>query len=265
MLPQEILSARLPQFWCSRQAMAKGEDQATIRFYDKMQRFMDDKRPGYGIERVAYEMMPGLQCLSPFIESRYVDQMKELLPAIEFAVNAKAVDVSPVDRHVAAFIAVHDPNVDEGLLYTLIHSDPAARILGTLKLLAYLQDTYGPPSVPALMQLFGQQAKPVIERFRSRYTRTRMQAGLAAILKENSLRKLADYLDSADEQRKDAQRFQRARLEYQQTIKQLEKAEQQTQELNSTAKLAGHSVAVKIASLVSSAIVGVTLFAMGVL
>jgi hypothetical protein len=265
MLPQEILSARLPQFWCSRQAMAKGEDQATIRFYDKMQRFMDDKRPGYGIERVAYEMMPGLQCLSPFIESRYVEQMKDLLPAIEFAVNAKTIDVSPVDRHIAAFIAVYDTNVDEGLLYTLIHSDPAARILGTLQLLAYVQEAFGPPSVPALMQLFGQQAKPVIERFRSRYTRTRMQAGLAAILKESNLRKLADYLDSADEQRRDAQRFQRARLEYQQTIKQLEKAEQQTQELNSTAKLAGHSVAVKIASLISSAIVGVTLFAMGVL
>ena len=117
----------------------------------------------------------------------------------------------------------------------------------------------------ALIQLFGQQAKPVIERFRSRYTRTRLQSGLAAILKESSLRKLADYLDSADEQRKDAQRFQRARLEYQQTIKQMEKAVQQTQELNGSAKMAGHSVAVKIASLISSAIIGVTLFAMGVL
>jgi len=265
MLPSEILSARLPQFWCLRQGSAKGEDQATIRFFDKMLRFLEDRRPGYGIERVAYEMTPGLQCLSPFVEQRYVVHIRELLPAIEFAVNAKTVDVSPIDRHIAAFIAVHDTNADEGLLYSLVQTDPATRILGTLKLLAYLQDTYGPPMVPALIQLFGQQAKPVIERFRSRYTRTRMQAGLTAVLKENSLKKLADYLDSADEQRKDAQRFQRARLEYQQTIKQLEKAEQQTQELHSTARLAGHSVAVKIASLVSSAIVAVTLFAMGVL
>jgi len=263
-LPTEILQARLPQFWCQRQGATKGEDQATIRFFDKMLRFLDDKRPGYGLERVAYEMTPGLHCLSPFVESRYVEQMRDLLPAIEFAVQAKTVDVSPVDRHIAAFMATYENNVDEGLLYTLISSDPAARVLGTLQLLAYLQETYGPPQVPALMQLFGQQAKPVIERFRSRYTRTRMQAGLAAILKESSLRKLADYLDSADEQRKDAQRFQRARLEYQQTIKQMEKAVQQTQELSGSAKLAGHSVAVKIAGLISAAIVSVTLFAMGV-
>lgn len=264
-LPSEILQARLPQFWCLRQGTAKGEDQATIRMFDKMVRFLDDKRPGYGVERVAYEMMPGLHCQSPFVESRYVEQMSEMLPAIEFAVQAKTVDVSPVDRHIAAFMAVHETNVDEGLLYTLIHNDPATRILGSLQLLAYLQEKYGPPLVPSLIQLFGQQAKPVIERFRSRYTRTRMQNGLTAILKESNLRKLADYLDSADEQRKDAQRFQRARLEYQQTIKQMEKAVQQTQELGSSAKLAGHSVAVKIASLISSAIVGVTLFAMGVL
>jgi eukaryotic-like serine/threonine-protein kinase len=230
-----------------------------------MLRYLDDKRPGYGIERVAYEMMPGLHCLSPFIEGRYVDQMKDMLPAIEFAVQAKTIDVSPVDRHIAAFIGVHETEIDDGLLYTLIHADPATRVIGTLQLLAFLQETYGPPMVPSLIQLFGQQAKPVIERFKSRYTRTRMQTGLAAILKENSLRKLADYLDSADEQRKDAQRFQRARIEYQQMVKQLEKAERQTQDLNSTAKLAGHSVALKIASLISSAIVAVTLFAMGVL
>ena len=265
MLPVEMLTARLPQFWCLRQGSAKGEDQATIRFFDKMLRYLDDKRPGYGVERVAYEMTPGLHCLSPFVEARYVDQMRDLLPAIEFAVQAKTVDVSPVDRHIAAFIAAYESEVDDGLLYALIQADPATRVLGTLQLLAFLQETYGPPQVPALMQLFGQQAKPVIERFKSRYTRTRMQNGLAAILKENSLRKLADYLDSADEQRKDAQRFQRARLEYQQTIKQLEKSEQQTQDLNSTARIAGHSVSVKIASLISSAIVAVTLFAMGVL
>src|SRR5579859_152698 len=263
MLPVEILSARLPQFWCLRQSSAKGDNQATIRFFDKMLRYLDDKRPGYGLERVAYEMMPGLHCLSPFIEARYVDQMKDMLAAIEFSVQARTIDVSPVDRHIAAFIAINESQVDDGLLYTLIHADPATRMLGSLQLLAYLQETYGPPMVPALIQLFGQQAKPVIERFKSRYTRARMQNGLAAILKESSLRKLADYLDSADEQRRDALRFQRARIEYQQTVKQLEKAERQTEDLTSTARIAGHSVSVKIAGLISSAIVAVTLFAMG--
>jgi hypothetical protein len=264
-LPAELLQARLPQFWCLRQASAKGEDQASIRFFDKMLRFLEDKRPGYGIERVAYEMMPGLHCVSPFIEQRYVDRTADLLAAIEYAVQAKTIDIWPVDRHIAAFIAVHEMDVDDGLLYALVQNDPAARILGNLKILAYLQETYGPAQVPGLMGLFAQQAKPVIERFKSRYTRTRLQNGLAAVLKENNLRKLADYLDSADEQRKDAQRFQRARLEFQQMVKQLEKCDRQTEELNATAKVAGHSVAVKIASLISSAIVAVTLFAMGVL
>lgn len=264
-LPTEVLQARLPQFWCLRQGSAKGEDQATIRFFDKMLRFLEDKRPGYGIERVAYEMVPGLHCLSPFIEQRYVDRTPDLLVAIEFGVQAKTIDIWPVDRHIAAFIAVHETDVDDGLLYALVQTDPAIRILGNLRLLAYLQETYGPQLVPGLILLFGQQAKPVIERFKSRYTRTRLQNGLAAVLKENNLRKLADYLDSADEQRRDALRFQRARLEYQQMVKQLEKCDKQTEQLNATAKFAGHSVAVKIASLVSSAIVAVTLFAMGVI
>jgi eukaryotic-like serine/threonine-protein kinase len=262
-LPIELLTARLPQFWCLRQSSAKGEDQTMIRFFDKMQRHIEDKRPGYGIERVAYEMMPGLHCLSPFIESRYVDQVQDLLAAIEFAAQAKTIDVSPVDRHIAAFLSVNDHDVDEGHLYQLISAEPATRILGGLQILAFLQESYGPAAVPGLIQLFAHQAKPVIERFKSRYTRTRLQNGLAAILKEGNLRKLADYLDSAEEQRKDVQRFQRARVEFQQTIKQFEKAEKQTEELNSTAQMAGHSVAVKIAGLVSSGIVAVTLFAMG--
>jgi hypothetical protein len=138
-------------------------------------------------------------------------------------------------------------------------------VLATLQVLAYLQEIYGPQAVPALTNLFGRQCKPAIERFRNRHTRTRLQNGLAAVLKENNLKKLALYLDNSEEQKKDALRFHRARVEFQSSIGRLEKCDKDEAELEATTRDAGRTLAVRLASLIGGAIAGISLLVMGLL
>jgi eukaryotic-like serine/threonine-protein kinase len=261
LLLAEVIQSRLAQFWIGRQIHGNLD----TRPLERLNRLLEDQRPGYGVERVAYELVPGLHCLSPFVELRYVDTPADMLAALELAVAGGAVESWPIDRHVAAFLAQRERAIDDGMLAALVHQDPAIRVLATLQVLAYLQENYGPQSVPALTNLFGRQCKPVIERFRNRHTRARLQNGLAAVLKENNLKKLALYLDNGDEQKKDALRFHRARIEFQSTIGRLEKCDKDEAELEMTTREAGRTLAVRLASLMGGAIAGISLLVMGLL
>ncbi|MEI9983964.1 MAG: hypothetical protein WDN69_12600 [Aliidongia sp.] len=257
----ETIQARLAQFWGGRQLRGNPD----TRPLERLNRLLDDTRPGYGIERVAYELVPGLHCLSPFVEQRYVDTPADMLGALELAVAGGAIESWPVDRHVAAFVANRERAIDDGMLAALLSQDPAVRVLATLQILAYLQETYGPHSVPALTNLFGRQCKPAIERFRNRHTRARLQNGLAAVLKENNLKKLALYLDNSEEQKKDALRFHRARIEFQSTLGRIEKCDKDEEELEAATGEAGRSLSVRLASVIGGAIAVVSLLVMGFL
>lgn len=111
----EMILARLPAFWALRQLPARVEDNLLARFFERQRRTLEDQRPGHGLERVAYELAPGLHCLSPPIEQRHVMAAGHMLQALETATASGEIDAWPIDRHVAAFLAMREPNFDEGL------------------------------------------------------------------------------------------------------------------------------------------------------
>ncbi len=207
----EILLGRLPQFWLLMQGAVRPEHQGMSRNYDRLRRVLDDHRTGLGIERLVYELNPGLHCLSPFVEERFVYSLADMLPALELAAASGKIHSQPVDRHIAAFVAHSDKKFDDVVLSAVGHPDPAIRVAGMLHLLAQLQLKYGPEEVPALTELFGKQAQVLIDRFHNRTTRTRLGEQLASVLREGSLARLLQFLDDSKERQADAALFDRAR------------------------------------------------------
>ncbi|HEV2676644.1 MAG TPA: serine/threonine-protein kinase [Aliidongia sp.] len=261
----EIVMGRLPQFWIRCQPIPKSDHPVMSIEFDRMRRMLDDHRPGLGLERLVYDANPMLHCLSPLIERDYVDQASDLLPALEQAVLDGKIESLAVDRHIAAFVANRSKNLDDQVLTALGQPDAATRLLGQIYLLAFLQAQSGPPSVPALTQLLGRQATPVIERYRSRPTRDRLDSHLAAVLAEGSLVKLVHFLDSLEERQHDAQRFTLARRQFGRASAGLHAIETERLRLPETSTELGGVIAAAVSTVVGVIAVAMSLFHFGML
>ncbi|MDB5409565.1 MAG: serine/threonine protein kinase, partial [Rhodospirillales bacterium] len=68
----EAMTVSLPQFWLSARQPIGPEHIALHKTFDQLRNFLADRRFGFGIERVLYELNPTLHCLSPLVEADYV-------------------------------------------------------------------------------------------------------------------------------------------------------------------------------------------------
>jgi hypothetical protein len=259
----EILLARLPQFWCLRQPASRPEFQVHLREYDRLRRILEDVRPGFGIERIAYEMNPGLPCLSPFVAKCYVLAVADLLPALELAAEDGQIQAQPIDRHVAAFLANRAKRIDEAALISVSSVDPTQRVLGMLTLLAQLQQERGPATLPALTQLLGRQAQLLIDRFRNRRMRERLEHELADVLSEASLPRLLQFLDNAEDKQIDAFLFSKARSDFARAAKAIDRCEEERTYLPEEAAQSASAIAAGLSMLIGVIAVMASILALG--
>jgi hypothetical protein len=259
----EILLGRLPQFWCQRQPTTRPEYGAQLREYDRLRRILEEVRPGFGIERLAYELNPGLPCLSPFVIARGVYTLAELLPAIELAAADGRIQMQPIDRHIAAFMAQRAKKPDEAALVSISSLDPAQRVLGMLYLMAGLQNERGPNALPALAQVFGRQAQLLINRFRNRRTRDRLELELAGIMTEASLPRLLHFLDNAEEKQIDAFLFSKARNDFTRAGRAIDRLEQERSHLPDEANQTAAAIAAGLSMLIGVFAVMASILAFG--
>jgi eukaryotic-like serine/threonine-protein kinase len=246
----EILLARLPQFWCQRQPQGRGDFTPQQRDYERLRRVLTDVRPGFGIERIGYELNPGLPCLSPFVAGAGVYDLPDLLPALEAAASG-TIHEQPIDRHVAAFIANRFKKVDDGMLSTLCSINPALRLLGSLTLLARLQAEHGPGATPALAQTLARQAPLLIARFRRRKTRERLTNELPQILADGNLARLLGFLDNAEEKQMDNLLFARATQDFGLAARAIGRCEQEREHLPEEAAQTASVIAAAFAMLIA--------------
>jgi hypothetical protein len=210
----EAMAGRLPQFWFSCQAGLKPEHVPILKAFERLRLNLDDRRPGYGIERIVYEMNPQLHCLSPVLEADYVVEPQDVLPALERLSEKRTGDDFVVDRHLAAFIAARYRAAGNDWLDALNSSNPAQRTLGTLYLLARLQADKGPSSVPALAKRVARQLPAVIERFHNRARRSRLGAELPKLVSKGNFNDILTFIDNPGERARDMQGFQQALRDY---------------------------------------------------
>lgn len=210
----QAFAARLAQFWFAAQPALRPEQAVILKNLERLRFFLEDRRPGFGIERLAYELNPKLHCLSPLVERDYVVDARELLPAMEKAVASRGAEGELVDRHIAAFLSANFRQAGTDWHDLLAGSDPQRRVLGTLKILARLQSLCGPPSVPGLSERLVSMLPPLIDRLHSRPRRARIKAALQKLAPKGNLNDLADLVDNIADLHADALEFAAAQREY---------------------------------------------------
>jgi len=209
----EALMARLPHFWLGVQSGFRPDHSPLLKRFDRLRQLLDDRRPGFGIERLLYELNPGLHCLSPPIEADHAVEPSQLLPALERACAAGRVGDNPIDRHVAAFIAARCRAAIQERHDDLASTNPPQRSLATLQVLAKLQTLYGPPAPAALAERMRGALPLLVERYRSSSRRARMRAAIANLGGNTNLARMLALVASPGELKRDEDEFQDARAQ----------------------------------------------------
>lgn len=210
----ELIAARLPQFWFTLQTGFKPEQSAFLKTYDRYRQLLDDRRPGFGVERLLYELNPGLHCLSPSIERDCVIDPSALLPALERASASNHLGELVIDRHVAAFLAVRCRQAVADWHDDLASPAPERRIEGTLHVLARLQKFYGPAAVISLGERMGREVPVLVDLFHSQSRRKRLRAAIAKPSGQGNLVALLNVVASPAEQRRDEAEYRAAKSEH---------------------------------------------------
>lgn len=210
----QALAFRLPQFWLSAQAALRPEQVAVLKSVERLRIDLDDRRPGFGVERILYELNPGLHCLSPLVERDFILDPAELLPALERAAKSGRIEETIIDRQIAAFVAARFRGAGTDWHDLLGSGSPHQRALGTLQVLARLQEYHSAAPAPALGERLARVLPPLAERYHNRPHRARIKEKLAKAAPKGNFIELLLLLDNDTEQRTDAVNFAAARQEY---------------------------------------------------
>ena len=210
----EALSLHIPQFWLSSRSSGSSEHIALFKTYERLRLLLDDRRPGAGIERVLYELNPGLPCLSPLVERDWVATPGEFLLALEREAAVGFGERQPIDRHGAAFLAAKLKSSAAEWMGALASGDSSERLLGMLRLFVRLQEQCAVDRLPNLAKWVAQQAGPLIAAYHHRPTRERLGAELDRAAGIGRLADLLRIVDNSARAQRDDAGFAEARRAY---------------------------------------------------
>ena len=201
---------------------------------------------GMGIERLLYDLNEGLPCQSPLIVKDYVDEVRDLLPALDEFAKKTHPDADPIDRHIAAFISSRfGKKVFEELSW-LNSSKENVVIQGILSIFSVLQKTFGPERLYALASWVGGKVAPVINSYHNMEKRKQLEKNLPKVVRKGYFPDIYSFLDNKQERLYDINYFEQAKKEYAKLSEEIEFLTGNREQRNEEALILGNQVAAVI-------------------
>ena len=212
----ELLHARLAYAWLDEQLNLSPVQMQIRRTLEQCDKVLDRPAPGFGIERVLYELAKGAPCRSSLIADYYVTELQDLLPAIDAAIGAAGAGTLPLDRHIAAFVAANMKRALDNELTALANrADDAGYRVGILRLIAIVQRAYPNQELPRLAAAIVEMLEPVIKAFHNAEIRQHVRDQIGHHAKECRFDEMLLLLDQDGKLRQgDSNGFAHAIREY---------------------------------------------------
>lgn len=205
----EAIVYRVPQFCLTARKSPTPEHITLLKLYEQVRLHLEDRRFGFGVERMLYELSPTLHCLSPILERDCVLSIDGILPALERHAADDFGGSFPIDRHCAAFVAAKLKSAPSEWVDNLSTSDPVMRLIGALRLLARLQP-HGSDGVPNLARWIAKHAGPLVDAYHHRPTRKLLLDQLEKAEKDGRLLDLLFVVDDPERRERDEDAFAEA-------------------------------------------------------
>jgi eukaryotic-like serine/threonine-protein kinase len=234
------------------QKISAGRSDLTLeaKTFKLLQQFVRHSGPGYGVERVLYELNQFLPCRSPVLASAYVYSLREFLPAIDSVVAEKGSLSKLVDRHIAAFIASRLKGSLDSQLAALEHTTGASvsSKIGMTGLLAKVQNEYQHQMTPNLTAWLVEELQPAISRYNSKSLRKRISDKMDEVAASGNLMELFHTLSNKNIVTKDERAQSRAKREYGEAAREVKRLE--SEEFQVEAKRTGWRIAAGISLVI---------------
>lgn len=246
-LINELVQKKFAVEWFEQKIMSGRLDLSLeSKLFKRLQQFLRHAGPGYGIERVLYELNPFLPCRSPMLGSAYVYSLRDLLPALDAVVAERGKLPSLIDRHVAGFIASRIGAGIESQLSALEHTTGASASakIGMCGLLAKVQYEFQNQRVPHLTGWLARELDPAIDRFQSRSMRKKIRDKLDEVAVSGNLIELYQALANKNALKKDDREQGLAKREYSEALREIKRLE--SSEFQLEAKKTGWRIAAGI-------------------
>lgn len=248
----ELLAAKVPSTWFATNTAQRSDFARLQSLLDRMATLMAQTGPGFGYERIIYELSPSIHCLSPLIESRLVVNYEELLPAMEAAVSERLPSHEPLDRHTAAFIAARCRQVTDRWIRPLAaEADGFARIVAQVRLMAFVQGLSSNGPLPNLCRWLEIHLRPVLSQFHNLKRRKQMLSELEVAAKSGIIGKMMVLVEDNQARAKDEQGYRAAIASFGRADMQVKQLQNEANYMEYTARLLGEQV-----SAVASGVIG---------
>ncbi len=224
----ELIHKGIATEWFEQKIIAgRGDLTLELKTFKKLQQFVRHAGPGYGVERVLYELNPFLPCRSPIISAAYVYSLRDLLPALDRIVEETGRLPRLIDRHIAAFIASRINGTIDSQLQELEHSTglSASAKIGMTGLLAKVQNEYPTITTPHMTAWLVRELEPAVSRYHSRSLRSKMKQRLDQVSSSGNLVELYQLLSNKNVIKKDERARNLAKREYAEANKEIRRLE----------------------------------------
>lgn len=248
----EILAWQLPTFWVHAQAEFRADLVPVIQTADAMRALLEKAGPGFGLERVLYEMNPYLHCLSPVVIEYRAVTPADLLTALEIAAGRRDRPRDPFDRHIVAFLATRHRRLEDAVFAQLtVSSDPVRSVSAMLTILGDIQVRFSVGPLPGLCQWLCTLIEPAFARFYNRPYREVARKRVEKAAGDGRLVDLLRCIDDPEAISKDTRGFAGARRNHRAITLEMEKLRGLIAKPDEATETTGRQIAAVVSSVVA--------------
>ncbi len=209
-----LLSDVVIQRWATVQGDRRTESSALDQSARRFRLIWRNQALGFGPERLLYALNPALPCLSPLIGGEPAGTVPALLAALERRAALLPGDALPLDRHLAAFLAVQmDGRLDDAIAAVGNARTTAEAAVATIGVLAEVQRVHRSGPLPALAGVLAARAEPALQEWREKARREKAAAELRSVAASGDLGRLYALFADPDARARDRLGFAQARRE----------------------------------------------------
>jgi hypothetical protein len=249
----QMLVDQAPIAWGGMQPKPRRDLLHHLQLFQRLLPALEESTIGFGIEHWLYAFNPEMPCLSPLVERDYVTRADGIVSALERVAQLSERRPDPMDRHLAAFIAVRTrPAPTQQLRDVGQGVGTPVGALALLDILASLQHRPNETPTPALANWVGGLMTPVINGFRSQARRKRLTEAMQAAMTAGNLAVMFRLLSDWRERARDTAEYDKATADYRMALVQITRLEEARALRPQIAERIGGQVSVVVSTAIGS-------------
>ncbi|MEM8915964.1 MAG: hypothetical protein AAGC83_09005, partial [Pseudomonadota bacterium] len=246
----DFIESGLASAWFLTLGDGRPDKAAQAKAFERHRAHLNNAGLGYGVERVLYDLMPDMPCLSPLLDDYYIMELSDLVRALDQIAGRAERPAEPIDQHIIAFILSRNSRVSSIAIREIASpSDQSSRCLAMLSLFADLQSKTGINALPNLASWMVSHLEPLLDELHSQKLRNQVKEALVESANHGSLVTMLAAAKNKGIAEGDQKAFEAARKEYWLNEEVAQRRELELANCRDVSMFLGHQYAAVVAGL----------------